>query len=199
MVPDPVVSVPHVWRSVPPPPPGLLCLSYCLFFTKSGKTVRGEKHTHDWDSVAPLLSAWERVKEATAHTAQRLAACSTSSSWLAVLRQTAVAPDLSFSPSDSLRETQKRANIFGQLYFRALRQSWDSIQYRTREWPAPLCCFCFFFFFLAFFVWHSTAFTLPLISHYLKLSDDIGISCFIFSHCFTVSGLKMWLMTVWLE
>lgn len=109
-----------------------------------------------------LLCFDERVKEATAHTAQRLAACSTSSSWLLYRLIQPLLQTRHFwnhTPSVELREDK----YFGQLFFRAPRQRAGSRTAFSTKHVSELhcCCFCFFFsIFCTALIWHQ-----PL-SHY---------------------------------
>lgn len=161
---------------------------------KSGKTVRGEKHAHGRDPVPLFLFVWERVKEATALTAQRLAACITSSSWLLCWGRQPLLLTLHFlAPTDFLRRAQQRTDI---LVSCASGRSGRG--QALGQHPIPNTWVNCTTAFLQRFLWHQSVITFLLIAHYLELSADTGIHCFISSHCLVrvYFGSNMWLMTV---
>lgn len=158
-----------------PPAPFSPILAVSFSQSESLEKLWEEKNMPIAETMCLSSSLYERVKEAKARTAQRSAACSISSSWLLYVRQTAVAPDVSFSTSHSLRKAQQKDEYFWSVVLwdtQAEGRLPDSVQYYTREWDAPLIIICWGFLFLFFSIFSLT----PICHHYLKLSDDL--------HCF---------------
>lgn len=173
----PQVSLPHVGNQFLPlllVQSPFLALRSSRVKKKSGKSVRGEKHAHGWDCPSLPLCMRESERGNGTHST----AVGSLQYFLilaAVLRQTAVALDPYFSPSDS----KQRTNI---LVSYALGHSGRG--QALEQHPAPDTWV------KRTSVFFSLAFSLTLICHH-PFSDYTlpwtlrWICSFILSHCFT--------------